>query len=203
MKKFYHYLKQIFFTGILVIIPISLTVYILYILFNWLDDLLYPFLKTLHQAYNTPLFKGSGIVALVIIILLIGIFTKNIFGKSLLNLLEKIINSLPLIKNIYGTTKDISNAFLGTERNKIFKKVVLVDYPKEGTKAIGFLTNESTFLDDENNDYVSVFIPTTPNPTSGFYLIYKKEEIEILDMTIEVALKNIISAGAVKKPKKK
>ncbi|MCD6578318.1 DUF502 domain-containing protein, partial [bacterium] len=190
-------------TGILVIVPFSLTVYILYILFNWLDELLLPLLKLLNQQYNIPVFKGFGIIALIIIIFVIGIFTKNIFGKSLLNLLEKIINSLPIIKNIYGTTKDISNAFLGTAKNKIFKKVVLVDYPKEGTKVIGFMTNEYTFLDSDKEDFISVFIPTTPNPTSGFYLIYKKDEVKILDMSIEEALKNIISAGAVDRPKKK
>ncbi len=198
MKK----LNSIFLAGLFVIIPIAITFYILYIVVRFGDNITAPLLQYLHTAYNFPMIPGTGLILIIILIFVVGIIARNLIGKHIIKLLDLLFHTVPIINRIYGSIKEISNSFLGTKEGKVFKKVALVDYPHKGVKALGFITNETTLLDTKDEDYVSIFLPTTPNPTSGFFLLYKKKDVTILDMSIENALKMIISSGAVEKMKK-
>ncbi len=198
MKK----LNSIFLAGLFVVVPISITLWAFYQIVRLGDKLIRPIMNLLNSQFGLPVIPGIGLVVILLLIFIIGIIARNFFGKKLFLLLEWIIDRVPIVNKIYQSIKDISNAFLGTSEMKLFKRVVLIDYPSKGIKSLGFMTNETTMLDEKGNDYVSVFIPTTPNPTSGFFLMYRKEDVKEMDLKIDEALKLIISAGAVEKPKK-
>ncbi|MCK5223926.1 DUF502 domain-containing protein, partial [Candidatus Calescamantes bacterium] len=188
MKK----LNSIFLAGLFVVVPISITLWVFFQIVSLGDKLIRPIMNLLNRQYGWPIIPGVGLVVIILLIFIIGVIAKNFLGKKLFLLMEWIIDRVPIVNKIYQSIKDISNAFLGTSEMKLFKKVVLIDYPSKGIKSIGFMTNETTMLDEKDNDYVSVFIPTTPNPTSGFFLMYRKEDVKEMDLKVDEALKLII-----------
>ena len=197
MKK----INNIFVTGLLVTVPISITIYVFYLIGKWGDLIVSPLFNYLSK-YGIPRVPGVGIIIILFLIFLVGLFAKNVIGNHIINFFDRIVNRIPIVKNIYGSLKDISNAFLGKTQNKVFKDVVLVNFPHKDSQSLAFLTNKSTFLDNQEEDWISVFIPTTPNPTSGYFIMYKKEDVKKVDISVEEALRIIISAGAVEKSEK-
>ncbi|WP_054870004.1 DUF502 domain-containing protein [Caloranaerobacter sp. TR13] len=187
-------IRNIFITGFLIVLPIAGSLYIMYLFFSFIDNL-----------FNTPLkgllgieVPGVGIILTFTIIFVIGIIARNYFGKKILHFTEKIIIKIPLVKTIYISIKQIVDT-LFLNKNDAFKKAVLVEYPKEGVYTIGFITSESPkeISQKTKAECVSLFIPTTPNPTSGMFIIVPKDKVTYLDMDVEEAIKLIVSGGLV------
>jgi len=193
-KKIRGLLKKYFIAGILVTLPLGLTYWILKILLPPVERLIgYPI-----QRYLKIYIPGMGIILLVCLILLIGIFASNFFGKKLGQIGERILDKIPLVRIIYKFIKQLVNT-LFSQGQANFKGVVFVEYPRKGIYSIGFLTSESRgeVQSIAEEKLVNVFIPTTPNPTSGFFLIFPEKDVTILNMTVEEGLKMIISAGMI------
>lgn len=182
------HLKNSFITGLLVVIPISLTIYILVFLIKFLNSLL-PF-------YFLP--YGTGILLTIIIVTIVGFMTNNILGKRFIDMGENIISNIPLVKNVYNAVKQISDAMF-TSRSKGFSRAVLIEYPRKGTYAVAFVTGVAVerLQDKTKRKVINLFVPTTPNPTSGFYLMIPEEDMISLDMSVEDAFKLVVSGGMV------
>ncbi len=195
--------RAYFFTGLLVLVPLVLTGYIIWNLFLAIDGILRGFAYNfILERFGVEIAKqqvpGIGFITLILIIILTGIIARNYFGRKIVNFGEKIVQRIPLINRVYGAIKQISHAFFSTKR-EVFKKPILFEYPRKGIYSIGFYTQDTRGVvqDALDVDVVSIFLPTTPNPTSGFLLFVPKAEITELDLSIEEALKLVISGGAI------
>jgi len=186
------FLKRYFITGLLVLIPATLTIFIIFETFNRFDKLI-PY-----KMLGIPRIPGLGILTLVFAVLFTGMIARNYIGRKLLSSGDKIVAKIPVISRIYEAIKQISHAIFA-EKNELFKKVVLIEYPRKGIYSIGFYTKNTSGIVQEmiQEDVASIFLPTTPNPTSGFLLFVPKREIIELDISIELAMKLIISGGAI------
>ncbi|MFQ5652004.1 MAG: DUF502 domain-containing protein [bacterium] len=196
-------IRAYFFTGLVVLVPLVLTTYIIWNLFLAIDGILRQVVSDLLQeqfgvTFAKKQIPGIGFVTLVLIIITTGILARNYFGRTIVSFGERIVQRIPLINRVYGAIKQISQAFFASQR-EVFKKAVLFEYPRKGIYSIGFYTQDTRGPVQESleTDMVSIFLPTTPNPTSGFLLFVPKTDIIELNLTIEEALKLVISGGAV------
>jgi uncharacterized membrane protein len=190
-------LKKYFLTGLLVFIPIALCIYILKIVITGADR----FLGLLPPQYNPNTYlpfhvPGLGIIITLGVILLIGLFTANFVGKRLVYGIESLFAKIPLVRTIYTGAKEVVQTFIH-DRPAQFHQVVLVEYPRKGIYCIAFVTGSpmGELASKVDGDLLNLFIPTTPNPTSGFYILVPREETIPLNITIEDAFKLIMSAG--------
>lgn len=194
MKKVRDRVKKYFVTGLLVIVPVWATFYVLSALLGWIDDIL----GDLPHQFVGFHFPGLGIVTLIAIVILVGLLSANYIGKRLVWYGDKILNRVPIVRGIYSTIKQITETF-SAEHN--FHGVALVEYPRKGSYTVGFITGE---VPGERagvcNRLVSVFVPTTPNPTAGFLLLIPEEDVKRLDMTVDQGMKFIVSLGLVPMP---
>jgi len=188
-------LKKYFFSGLLVVVPVSLTVYILAFIINFTDNL-YPIVER-YLPFNVP---GFGIIITFCIIFGVGIITTNFLGRRLVSIGEKVIVRIPLVKEIYQSIKQIAEAIFSLE-HKSFRRVVLIEYPRKGIFTIVFVTGvaKDEIQAKTGRKLINVFVPTTPNPTSGFYLMVPEEEVIELDISAEEAFKLIVSGGMASK----
>ena len=193
-KRFVNWLRRSFLTGLLVLLPTVVTAYVLYRIFVWVDG----FLKPIIARYPFLDVPGLGFLAVIVIILLAGVLGGNLFGKTLYRWFEGGFEKIPLVRSIYVAIKQISEVFLKQERT-VFKKVVLVEYPRAGTYMIGFVTSGWRFTDESGveHEFITVFLPTSPNPTTGFLVIIPPHEAHPSDLSVEDAFKVVISGGAV------
>jgi len=199
MKK----LRTYFITGLLVITPIGLTIFLIWNLFLFIDGILGEYVSFILvkffglESMIEPV-RGIGFIAILILILFTGMLTSNYFGRKLIQLGEWILKAIPFVNKIYNATQQISRAFI-SEKREVFKKAVLIEYPRKGIYSIGFLTRDTggEVKEKIEEDTVSIFLPSTPNPTTGFVLFVPKKDLVELDMSIEDSLKLIISFGAV------
>ncbi len=191
MKGMKAQLKKYFLSGLLVVVPVSLTIYILTIIISFTDKL-YPIVK----AYLPFYIPGFGIIITFFIILFVGIITTNFLGRKVLSIGEKIIARIPLVKAIYHSIKQIAEAMFSME-DKSFRRVVLIEYPRKGIFTMVFVTGvaKKEVQAKTGKKLLNVFVPTTPNPTSGFYLMIPEEEVIELDITPEEAFRLIVSGG--------
>ncbi len=192
-------LKTYFLTGLVVLIPLVLTIYIIWKLFYAIDGLLRGLVTNVLERFGIPISSvGLGFITVILLILLTGLVAKNYFGRKLIQLGELIFARIPLINRIYRAIQQISNAFF-SERREVFKKAVLIEYPRKGVYSLAFLTQDTKGEVQErlDQDMISVFLPTTPNPTSGFLLFVPKRDVIELSMSIEEALKLVISGGVI------
>ncbi len=192
-------LRKYIIAGLLVWLPFAATVVIIKLLIDLLDKtiLLLPpdWQPASVLGFSIP---GFGIILAIAILLLTGMLAANLFGRRLVEFWEALLNRIPLVRSIYNSVKQISTTILDS-KGKSFRKVVMLQYPRKGIWSIGFLTNEnvSTDLDGIDKGLVAVFVPTTPNPTSGFIIIAPRDDINELDMTVEEGFKFIISMGVI------
>jgi uncharacterized membrane protein len=202
IKKFNRRLRNIFLTGLLITVPITLTILILNFLFKSLDTLSPVFTNwlillgaPLPQGYRIPFL---GMTMTLLIVFLIGAVTTNIFGKKMLYLWEGIVEKIPFVRRIYKGTKQVVSS-LSTMDTSAFTKVVLIEFPRKGAYAIGFVTGQTSgeLLRLTSNKHMKVFVPTTPNPTSGFIVLAHFSELNEINMTIEEGLKYVVSGGIV------
>lgn len=192
-------MKQYFITGLLVLVPLVITVWVLKTLIGVMDQslLLLPEAWHPHTLFGRDI-PGLGAILTVVIVLTTGVVATNFFGKQLIALWENMLNRVPFVKSIYSSVKQVSDTLFSDSGNA-FRKAVLVQYPRQGSWTIAFLTG--TPGGDVNNhlhgEYVSIYVPTTPNPTSGFFLMMPKTDVIELEMSVDEALKYIISMGVV------
>lgn len=196
-------IRGYFLAGLLVLAPIVLTIYIFYQLFIGIDGLLRQnvsqlLFKALGDEVTGRSIPGIGLLTIVILILLAGMVARNYFGNKLLGLGNQLLARIPIINRIYLTLQQISQAFF-SERSEVFKKAVLIEYPRKGIYSIGFITQDTKGPVQNNlsKDVVSIFLPTTPNPTSGYLLFIPKKDIMDLNFSVEEALKLVISGGSI------
>ena len=180
-------IKRRILAGLLAMLPLVATYWVVSILFKFLGDLASPFLEQL--GIKIP---GLGIILTLLVIFLIGLFVTNVLGRTILTWGEKILSRLPIINTIYGTVKQITNAFSGPNV-KSFKKVILIEYPRRDLWTMCFVTNESK--NKKGKLFYHVFVPTTPNPTSGYFIIIPKKDTIESEISVEDGFKTIISGG--------
>jgi len=198
-----HRLRNYFLTGLIIAAPLFITIFITWNFIQWVDNNVLPLVPSAWRpdSYLPFVIPGFGVVAAVLVITLIGFLTANLLGRRLVSLGETILDQMPLIRNLYRGLKQIFETVL-TDKAKAFQQVALVEYPRPGLYAIAFVAAEAQgevahHLDGDGDTTVGIFIPTTPNPTSGFLIFVRRRELTILDMSIEDAAKLVISAGLV------
>ena len=185
--------RNYFFAGIVVLVPLGITLYFTLFLINISSKILHKELNPNHYLpYNIP---GVEIIISIFLITFIGWVSLSFIGKKLLEIFNNILKRIPFLRTVYSAIAQMIETFTKREEGK--KNVVLVEYPRKGSWAVGFATkdNAGEITNKTKKNLVNVFIPTTPNPTSGFLLMFPKEEIIYLDMTFEEASKFIVSAG--------
>ena len=185
--------RNYFFAGVVVLIPLGITLYFTLFLINISSKILPKELNPNHYLpYDIP---GVEIIISIFLITFIGWLSLSFIGKKLLEIFNNILKRIPFLRTVYSAIAQMIETFTKREEGK--KNVVLVEYPRKGSWAVGFATKDNTgeIKNKTKKNLVNVFIPTTPNPTSGFLLMFPKEEIIYLDMTFEEASKFIVSAG--------
>ena len=185
--------RNYFIAGVVVLIPIGITVYLTLLIVKISSNIIPKEINPNHYLpYDIP---GLEILIAIIIITLVGGLSLAFIGKKLLATFENLLKRIPILRTIYSAINQMTETFTNTEDNK--KNVVLVEYPRKGSWAVGFATKENSgqISNKTNKKLVNVFVPTTPNPTSGFLLMFPKEDVIYLDLTFEEASKFIVSAG--------
>ena len=185
--------RNYFITGVVVLIPIGITVYLTLFVVKISSKILHKELNPNHYLpYNIP---GVEIIISIFLITFIGWLSLSFLGRKMLKLFEDILQKIPILRTIYSAITQMTETFTKSKGNE--KNVVLVEYPRKGSWAVGFATKENTsdIFEKTKQNLVNVFIPTTPNPTSGFLLMFPKEEVIYLDITFAQASKFIVSAG--------
>lgn len=192
-------MRKYFITGLLILVPLAITVWVLNLVIGTLDQslLLVPerFRPNSLFGFDIP---GLGTILTILIVFLTGLLTNNLVGNYVVKLWEKLLQRIPIVNSLYSSVKQVSDTLFSSSGNA-FRKAVLVPYPHQNSWTIAFLTGVPGG-DAANHlvgDYVSVYVPTTPNPTSGFFLMMKRSDVVELDMSVDAALKYIVSMGVV------
>ncbi len=192
-------MKKYFITGLLIWVPLVITIWVLNLIVSTMDQslLLLPkqFQTEAVWGFHVP---GLGVALTLAVVFLTGILAANIIGERLLSIGNMVLNRIPVVASIYSAVKQVSDTLL-SESGQAFRKALLVPYPHAGSYTIAFLTGApgGDVANHLQGDYVSVYVPTTPNPTSGFFLMMKRSDVVELDMSVDDALKYIISMGVV------
>ena len=191
--------RKYLIAGLLVWLPLAATAFIIKLVIDLLDKIIL-FLPLQYRPESLFGFSipGFGLALAIGVLLLTGMLAANLLGRELVAIWEGILSRIPIVRNIYNAVKQIASTIL-TSKGKSFRKVVLAEYPRKGIWSIGFLTNEQVELKCQGlrDEMVAVFLPTTPNPTSGFILLFPREDLIELDMSVEEGFKFIISIGVI------
>ncbi len=195
-------LRASFLTGLVVIAPVGLTVWLMWSVIGWVDGFVLPLVPARFnpEHYIGINLRGVGVIIFLIFTIIVGWIAKGLIGKSLIRFAESLVERMPVVRTIYSGIKQISETvFAQSERS--FEKACLIQYPRKGIWAIGFISTvargEVAANPETADQMLSIFLPTTPNPTSGFLLFVPKEDVIELEMSIEDAAKLVISAGLV------
>lgn len=191
--------KRYLITGLLVLVPLVITVWVLKTLIGIMDQSLLLLPTAWHpQVWLGVNIPGLGTLLTVLIVLVTGMIATNFFGKRIIQFWEGVLARVPVVKSIYYSVKQVSDT-LFSDSGQAFRKAVLVQYPRAGSWTIAFLTGQpgGDVVNHLKGDYVSLYVPTTPNPTSGFFLMMPRADVVELDMSVDEALKYIISMGVV------
>jgi uncharacterized membrane protein len=192
-------LKKIFITGLAIIIPVGLTLYILIFLIDMMDNLL-KIIPFRYQPETLLGFRipGLGVIVTVVLIFVCGLVAKSYLGYKIVSSGESLVDKIPFVRSIYQSIKQVSDSMFADRRSG-FKKVVLVEFPRKGIYTVGFVTGKPgpEIQSKVGQTCISVFLPTTPNPTSGYLVIIPEDDLLQVDMTVEEALTYIISVGIV------
>lgn len=193
-------LRGYFIAGIVVTAPISITIYLTYVFLNFVDSNVAGLIPAHYFPEKTV--PGLGIVTVLVFFIAVGWLAKNFLGRIIITVSEYIVHRMPVINAVYKTLKQIFETVV-TSQSEAFREAVMLEYPRKGVWSIGFVTGGSKGEVQQltENETLNVFVPTTPNPTSGFLLFVPKKEVKYLDMSVEDAVKLVISAGIVTPPK--
>ena len=224
-KRIFPALRNSFLTGIVVIAPVAITIWLIWTVIGWVDSVVLPFvpspyhpeniIKTVFGNDTEVRLRGLGLIFFLIFTTFVGWLAKGLLGRSLIRTAEGFVNRMPVVRSFYSGVKQIAETVFA-QADRSFEKACIIEYPRKGIWAIGFISTKARgeIRERANNgkELMSVFVPTTPNPTSGFLLFFPAEDIMELDMSVEDAAKLVISAGlvypnegggvAIKNPKK-
>lgn len=191
-------MKRYFITGLLLWVPLGITLYALNLIISTLDQSLLLLPPTWRpEAWLGVKIPGLGVVLMLLVILISGIVTTNVLGQRLLQAWEGLMGRIPVVKSIYSSVKQVSDSLLSGNGNA-FRKVLLVHYPHPDSWSLAFQTNLPTEIETRlDEDHIAVFIPTTPSPVNGFYFFVRKDQTIELDMSVDTAFKYIVSMGVV------
>ena len=197
-------LRNYFLTGFIVCAPLAITAYIAWSVIGWVDSWVKPYIPANYNPDNYLSVKvpGFGLIVALVLITLIGFLTANIIGRSIISMGERALDRMPLVRGVYRALNQIFETVL-SNKNEMFRTVGLVEYPRKGVWSLVFVAGEKRTeinekLDEDDADpLIAVFMPCTPNPTTGFLMYVRKSEIVVLDMSIEDGAKLIVSAGLV------
>jgi uncharacterized membrane protein len=195
-------IRNYFLTGLVIAAPVSITIYLTWTFINIVDDWIKPWVPTFYNPDNYLPFSlpGVGLIFAFFAITILGALTANLFGRTIVSYGEMMLNRMPVVRNLYSALKQIFETVVSQSQNS-FREVGVIEYPRRGLYAIVFVSTEtggevkSRF--DDGKGMLSIFLPTTPNPTSGFLLFVPRKDVTILDMSVEDAAKLVISAGLV------
>ncbi len=203
MKPLSSRIRKVFLTGLFVSLPLVITIFFFKIVFVTLDNFLGPLVTQIIIQSGAPIpedfhLPGIGVITTVALIFLIGLVTKNYLGKKLWGVGESLVTQIPLIRSVYIGAKQVIDTFVNSQETA-FSKVVMLEYPRKGIYCLAFITGTSKGEVQEitGEELVNIFVPTTPNPTSGFFLMIPKEDIVELEMSVEDGIKMIVSGGVV------
>lgn len=190
------FFKRYFITGLLIWIPLVITVWVIATLIGTLESMVPTFLSP--QVLFGRRIPGFEFVLVLLVVLATGMLCANFIGRAVLDRWERLLGRIPLVRSIYNSVKQVSDTVFAPN-GQAFRQAVLVQYPRQGAWTIGFLTGTpcSEVAAILKGDFVSVYVPTTPNPTSGFFLMMPRADVQVLDMTVEKALKYVVSMGVV------
>ena len=192
-------MRKYFITGLLILVPLAITLWVLNLIIGTMDQslLLLP-ARWRPEALIGFRIPGLGSILTLLIIFITGLAARNIIGRQVLRLWEGVLNRIPVVKSIYSSVKQVSDTLFSSSGNA-FRKAVLVQYPRQGSWTIAFLTGipSGEVKNHLTDDYVSLYVPTTPNPTSGFFLMVPRADTIELEMSVDEALKYIVSMGVV------
>lgn len=195
LNKVYHNWRKYFITGLLVILPLWITVYILWLLMGITGSMVSPILKMVFIGKISILtIRILSFIISLFLIWLLGLIAANIIGKKMLVGIENIIRKMPFVKDVYGSAKQLIGFFSAQKVD--FRHVVLIEFPRKGIYTIGFITSDKSWTMGTKK-LISVFYPTTPNPTTGFFLLIPEDELIYSDMKVEEAIKIIMSGGVL------
>ena len=192
-------MRKFFITGLLVLVPLAITLWVLNLIIGTMDQSLLLLPERWRPAalfgFHVP---GLGTLLTLLVIFLTGLATHNFVGKQVLHVWELLLKKIPVVNSIYTSVKQVSDTLFSSSGNA-FRKAVLVEYPRKGCYTIGFLTGTpgGDVRNHLDGDYISLYVPTTPNPTSGFFLMVPRADAIELDMNVDQALKYIVSMGVV------
>lgn len=192
-------MKRYFITGLLIWVPLGITVWVLKFLIGTMDQSLLLLPTRLHPEVILGVYiPGVGTLLTVLVVFVTGLLTTNIIGQRLLLFWEGVLWRIPVVKSIYYGVKQVSDTLFSSQ-GEAFRKALLVQYPRQGSWTIAFMTGQpgGDVVNHLKGEYVSVYVPTTPNPTSGFFLMMPRSDVIELDMSVDAALKYIISMGVV------
>ncbi len=192
-KRFQRY----FLTGLLAVAPLVITVWVLWKSYQLIAATMRPWLRRiphLTETYPDFVLTAIAFVSFLLLIALVGLATRSLVGVAFFNVVERLIERIPVVKTIFTGTKQIAAVFLADKRSA-FQRVILFEYPRRGCYSLGFVTH-----DDPAHPMLNVFLPTTPNPTSGYMLLLPREQAQVLSLNIEEGVKLIISGGSVMNP---
>ncbi len=193
------FLKVNLIAGLLFLTPIAATFFLLRLTIGWLDQILLIIpVKYRPESFLPFPVPGLGLIILIVILILSGVFVRNYLGRKLVSLWERIINYIPIVNKIYTAVKQLIDTIArGTPKD--FKRVVLIEYPKENIYAMAYVTGVSVgeLQEKTKRKMINIYVPTTPNPTSGFYLMVPEDETIPLDMTVEDSFKLLMSGGII------
>jgi uncharacterized membrane protein len=195
-------IKRYFITGLLIWVPLAITAWVLSLIVGTMDQSLRLLPEAIHPhtliGFDLP---GAGALLTLVVIFLTGVAAANFIGQKLVHWWERILARIPVVNSVYNSVKQVSDTLFSSS-GEAFRKALLVRYPHQNSWTIAFLTGQpgGDVVNHLPGDYVSVYVPTTPNPTSGFFLMMPKDAVIELDMTVDEALKYIISMGVVAPP---
>lgn len=198
-------LRTWFLAGLLITAPVALTLYVTFGIVHWVDDLIGPLIPPQHRPevyFHLPFqIPGTGLVIVVVALTLIGALAATLLGRFFVRLGDRVLARLPIIRSLYGALKQMFETLL-SQKSGAFRQVVLVPFPTDGSWAIGFITGETMPAIQRGvaDELVTVFVPTSPNPTSGYILFVRRASAVVVDMTVEDGLKLVVSGGIVSAP---
>ncbi len=195
-------MKKYFITGLLIWVPLAITAWVLALIVRTMDQTLLLLPDALNPERLLGFYiPGIGVIATLLVVFLTGLVTANIIGQRLLRFWEGVLSRIPVVKSVYYSVKQVSDTLFSSS-GEAFRKALLVQYPRQGIWTIAFQTGQpgGDVVNHLPGDCISVYVPTTPNPTSGFFLMLPRKDVIELDMSVDEALKYIISMGVVAPP---
>jgi uncharacterized membrane protein len=192
--------KRYFFTGLLIVLPVLITIYLFISLFMFFDNILGRYISSLTITYLGFKIPGLGLLVFILLIFFTGFFATNFLGRKLFHFFESLWSKFPVVKQIYPAAKQVTKFLFGQGMHGQLKKVVLIRFPHSGLYSVGFMTNQADNEISEKlgkDDFICVLVPNVPNPLSGFIVFVPRRDVIFLDMAIEDAIKIVVSGGVL------